>query len=84
MKFINNEEKIAENFNTFFPNIVSYLKIPPYQDTDFARGIDPVVRDDPIFFIIEKYKNHPRIIATKTFCSENNSINFENIKRDVF
>ena len=42
-EIINNEEKIAETFNTFFTNIVSNLKIPPYQNTDFARGIDPGV-----------------------------------------
>ena len=40
--------EIAEAFNTFFTNIVSNLKIPPYQDTDFARWINPVVEDDPI------------------------------------
>ena len=41
-EIINNEEKIAETFNTFFPNIASDLKILPYWYTDFARGIDPV------------------------------------------
>ena len=64
-EIINNEEKIAETFNTFFTNIFPNLKIPPYQDTDFAREIDPVVGDDPITFIMEKYKNHPSIIAIK-------------------
>ena len=81
-EIINNEEKIAETFNTFFTNIVSNLKIPPYQDTDFARGIDPVVGDDPITFIMEKYKNHPSIITIKNFCHENDSFSFETIKRD--
>ena len=81
-EIINNEEKIAETFNTFFTNIVSNLKIPPYQDIDFARGINPVVADDPITFIMEKYKNHPSIIVIKTFCHENDSFSFEIIKRD--
>ena len=51
-EIINNEEKIAEIFNTYFTNIVSNLKIPLYQDTDFARGIDPCVGDDPITFTL--------------------------------
>ena len=70
-EIINNEEKIAEIFNTYFTNIVSNLKIPLDQDTDFARRIDPFGEDDPITFILEKYKNHPSIIAIKLFCHEN-------------
>ena len=79
---INNEEKIAEIFNTYFTNIVSNFTIPLYQDTDFAGGIDPFVGDDPITFILEKYKNYPSIIAIKNFCRENKTFNFETIKRD--
>ena len=81
-EIINNEEKIAKIFNTYFTNIVSNLKIPPYQDTNFARGIDPFVGDDPITFILEKYKNHSSIIAIKDFCHENKTFNFETVKRD--
>ena len=39
----NNEEEIAETFNTFFTNIASSLRISLYQDTDFAGGTDAVV-----------------------------------------
>ena len=81
-EIINIEEEIAETFNKFFTYIVSNLKIPPYQDTDFARGIDRVVGDDQITFIMEKYKNHPSIIAIKNFCRENKSFNFETTKRE--
>ena len=81
-EIINNEDKIAEIFNTYFTNIVSNLKIPLDQDTDFARRIDPFGEDDPITFILEKYKNHPSIIAIKSFCHENETFNFEAIKRD--
>ena len=45
MKSKNNGEKIAEIFNTYFTNIISNLKIPLYQDIDFARGLDPFVGD---------------------------------------
>ena len=81
-KIINNEEKIAETFNTFLANVVSNLQISSYQDTDFEGGIDPVVGDDPITFILEKYKNHSSIIVIKNFCHESNFFNFETIKRD--
>ena len=81
-KIINNEEKIAETFNKFFTNVVSNLKITSYQDTGFVGGIDPVVGDDPITFILEKYKNHSSIIVIKNFCHESNFFNFETIKRD--
>ena len=54
-EIISNEGKIAETFNTFFSNVVSSLKIPPYQDIDFTGGIYPVVGDDPITFILKKY-----------------------------
>ena len=57
--------KNTETFNTFFTNIVFNLKIPPYQDTDFVRGMGPVVGDDSITFILGKYKKHPSIIAIK-------------------
>ena len=81
-EIINNEGKIAETFNTFFTDIVHNLKIPPYQDTDFARGIDPVAGDDPTTFILENYKTHPSIVTIKNLCHENSSFNFETIKRD--
>ena len=66
-EIINNEAKIAEIFNTFFTNIVSNLKILPYQDTDSMEGIDPVVGNDSITFILPKYKNCRNIIAKKKF-----------------
>ena len=67
----NNEEKIAETFNTFFTNIVFNLKIPTYQDTDSAGGNDLVVGDDSITFIKEKYQSHPSIIAVESLDHEN-------------
>ena len=62
--------------NVFFTDIVSNLKIPLYQSTDFARGIDPIT------FILEKYKNHPSIKEVKENCYKNHSFNFKTIKRD--
>ena len=62
--------------NVFFTDIVSNLKIPLYQRTDFARGIDPIT------FILEKCKNHPSIKEVKENCHKNHSFNFKTIKRD--
>ena len=59
-------------------------KFPLYQDTNFARDIDPSVKDDPITFILEKYKNHPSIIAIQIFCHEKKTFNVETIKREDF
>ena len=82
-EIINNEENIAEIFNTYFTNIVSNPKITLYQDTDFARRIDQFVEDDPITYILEKHTNHQSIIAIKKFCHENKMFYFRIIKRDV-
>ena len=40
------------NIKEDFESVLVYF----YQDTDFAGEIDPVVGDDPITFILEKYK----------------------------
>ena len=82
-EIINNEENIAEIFNTYFTSIVSNPKITLYQDTDFARRIDPFVEDDPITYILEKHTNHRSVIAIKNFCHENKMFYFRIIKRDV-
>ena len=71
------QKKIAETFNAFFTNIVSNLKISPYKE----GRIDPMVGLE-ITLKLEKYKNHPSIIATKIFFQESNSFNFEATKRD--
>ena len=64
--------------NVFFTDIVSNLKIPLYQSTDFARGIDPIT------FILEKCKNHSNIKEVKENCHKNHSFKFKTIKRDDF
>ena len=67
-EIINNDAKIAEIFNTFFTNIVSNLKILPYQDTDFMEGIDPVIGNDSITFILPKYKKPSKHYSKKKIC----------------
>ena len=53
--------KIAETFNDFFANAVSSLNIPRY--TDSSITLDHI--DDEILRIVEKYKNHPSVVAIK-------------------
>ena len=49
------EETITtETFNTFFTNIVTNLKVPPYISSDFKETFKNV--DDAVTAIIEKYK----------------------------
>ena len=50
-------EDIAENLNNYFPDIITNLKLPPYEDpTTNAENIA-----DPVLKALEKYKNHPSI-----------------------
>ena len=65
--------------NSFKKNRKNYNKPQNYcvnqeQDTDFEKGINPVVGDDPITFILEKYKNHLSTIAVNFFCHENGTM----------
>ena len=78
-------KKKLQTFSVHISLILFLTTIPLYQDTHFARGIDPFVGDDAIIFILEKYKtyhNHQSIIAIKKFCREHKTFNFETIKGD--
>ena len=58
-KIIVGDNNTAEVLNTFFPNIVSNLKIEGYS------SCDPLVNNirDPVFKYTVKYRNHPSILA---------------------
>ena len=58
---IEEPDKIAETFNNFFANAVSNLNIPRYVDS--SATFDHF--DDKIFRMVEKYKNHPSVVAIK-------------------
>ena len=54
---LSKKEKIDENLNNFFSDIITNLKLPPDEDpTTNAENIA-----DPILKAIEKYKNHASI-----------------------
>ena len=53
--------KIAETFNNFFISAVSNLSIPRCVDSSIT--FDHI--DDEILRVVEKYKNHPSVVAIK-------------------
>ena len=54
---LSKNEEIAENVNNYFSDIITNLKLPPYEDpTTNAENIT-----DLVLKAIEKYKNHPSI-----------------------
>ena len=74
-----NNDKIAETFNNFFTRAVSNLNIPPFVD----QSVEIEHIEDPILSIIERYKNHPSIVAIKEK-NLNKQFSFEYIpKSDV-
>ena len=52
--------KIAD-FNNFFISAVSNLNIPRYVDSSIS--FDHI--DDEVLRVVEKYKNHPSVVAIK-------------------
>ena len=52
---------IAETFNNFFISAVSNLNIPRYVDSSIT--FDHI--DHEILRVVEKYKNHPSVVAIK-------------------
>ena len=55
------ETELTEIFSVYFHRIVPNLNIEPYEDT-FSTCIGS---KHPVFSAIEKYKNHPSIVAIK-------------------
>ena len=58
---LENNYKIGETFNNFFPGAVSNLNIPQFVDP----SVEIDYTEDPILRIIEQYKNHPSVVAIK-------------------
>ena len=79
-KIIVGDNNTAEVLNTFFPNIVSNLKIEGYS------SCDPLVNNirDPVFKYTVKYRNHPSILATGEVYNKNQRLpfSFSKIQRD--
>ena len=63
-KIVDNENEVAEKFNHYFGHIASNLGI----DDNESYNTDSVNLSDPVNMAINKYSNHPSIIAIKTNC----------------
>ena len=59
---LDKKDNVAEVLNKFFINLVSNLNISKYHEK--SVNIDHI--EDPIARSIEKYKNHPSIVAIKS------------------
>ena len=72
IKFVKNDDDTARVFNTFYSNIVSYLKIPDY------NNCDPLVENiqELVLKVIEKYRNHPSILTIRGVRKKNPRISF--------
>ena len=66
------EQDTANVLNTFFSNIVTYLKIP--EDADY----DPIANNisDPILKVIVRYRNHPSILTIEEVCKKSRKFSF--------
>lgn len=75
---INDDHEVSEVMNEFFANIVPNLNIAQYEPVDsFSSNIT-----DPVLKAVEKYKNHPSIVAIKTRRENINfSFSFQKIER---
>ena len=66
------------------PLIVTNLKIPLYQYSDFVENLFDK-KDDRITIISQTYKNYPSINVTRHYCQASFSFSFNTIEqKDIF
>ena len=80
---LSKNEEIADNLNNYFSDIITILKLPPYDPTPNAEDIA-----DPVLKAIEKYKNHLiiRIINDKYKTNSEftfNQVSLEKIQKEL-
>ena len=68
-------EEIAENLNNYFPDIITNLKLLPYEDPT----TNPENIADPVLKAIEKYKNHVNIRIINDKCKTNSIFTFNQV-----
>ena len=64
---------MAEVFNNYFSNIVTNLDIGDYVSNTLHRHVNPV------YFAIDKFKNHPSILAIKNNVHKHDNFSFNMI-----
>ena len=79
---ITDKHDIVETFNTFFATKVTDLKIPTYEDNNFASESFDTTDNLSIDMIVGNYKNHRSIIAIKQICKDDFFFSFQFVERD--
>ena len=75
-----NENKMANNFNDFFSNIVKNLEIPEYQcENDLHNRLS----SHPALQAIMKYRNHPSINIIRHFSQRYSSFYFSQVEKNT-
>ena len=78
-EIISNEKEVAEEFNSYFSNIVSGLGIKEVECVNV--GNDDIC--NPILKAINNYSEHPSIIAIKTNCESDVKHSFSTLPLQV-
>ena len=77
-EIIKTEKGTAKVLNAFFSNIVQNLDIQQYNvDDPIYENIN-----DPLLKAIVRYRNHPSIVAIKTFCNSKPHFSFKNVQKE--
>ena len=65
-KIISNDDKVAEEFSTFFENVVKSLNIKP---RNLSLG-NTTNLSDPVEIAIKKFENHPSVQVIREYKSK--------------
>ena len=66
------EQNTTHILNTFFSNIVTYVKLPEHIEYDpIANNISDIIR-----YLIVRYRNHPSILTIGEVCNKSQKFSF--------
>ena len=77
-KIISNDDKVAEEFSTFFENVVKTLNIKP---RNFSLG-NTTHLSDPVEITIKKFENHPSVQVIRENINLNQEFFFKEVEVD--
>ena len=77
-KIISNDDKVAEEFSTFFENVVKSLNIKP---RNLSLG-NTTNLSDPVEIAIKKFENHPSVMVIRENINLNQEFFFKEVEVD--
>ena len=77
-KIISNDDKVAEEFSTFFENVVKSLNIKP---SNLSLG-NTTNLSDPVVIAIKKFENHPSVQVIRENINLNQEFFFKEVEVD--